>query len=124
MGIKVLSKILDIAKYIVFCLATITVFVYRFIPENVIITIALSIYVFAFALMFVASIVRCVEIFRAAKLARNSNTQEEVVVAGNGELKGQKVEVVNLTSEKVFAILGAIFFAIFTIFTLCVVILF
>ena len=124
---RIVVKIINIAKYIAFMLATVGVFIFQLVQEPIVIMVALSIYFQAFALMFASSVIHCVEVYTASKRVKNAVVDisvNEVVVPNNGELKGQEVEVVNLKSEMVWSVIGAIFFGLFTIFTLVVLILF
>lgn len=115
---------LNIAKYVSFIAATICVMIFQIVSRSICITLALALYVVAFALMFTTLVIRCVEIFRADETIKEQNG----VVVENAEsvtLKdGQQAEVVKVGREKFWSIVGAIFFGLFTIFTFVVLVLY
>ena len=124
---------INYAKYFAFIAATICVFVFQFIAEPICITLALCFYVVAFGLMFASLVVHCVEIYAADKLVKEKNAdiiqpnealEQEALLNQTEKAMGSEVEVVNLKAEKVWSILGAIFFGVFTIFTFIVLILY
>ncbi len=125
-------KAINYAKYLAFILGTICVFIFQFVGKPICITLALAFYVVAFGLMFASIVIHCVEIYSADKLIKEGNLVavepktdgDKVVIAEEGELKGESVEVVNLKSEKAWSVIGAIFFGLFTIFTFIVLVLY
>lgn len=120
---KELIKILNYAKYAMFIAATICILVFQFIAEPVCITVALSLYVVAFGLMFASSLMHCLEIYKADNYIKRNHAKIENIEDSSFVSK-QDVEEVNLKSEKVWSIIASVFFACFTIFTLVVLILF
>lgn len=116
--------ILEWAKYVAFIFATVCVFVFQFIAEPICITLALSLYVVAFGLMFATSVIHCVEIYNADKEVK----KDHAIVIDNGDVirdnAGEDMEVVNIKAEKVWSVLGAVFFGLFTLFTFVVLVLF
>ena len=126
-------RAINYAKYIAFIAATICVFVFQFVAAPICITLALAFYVVAFGLMFTGLVMHCVEIYAADKIVKESNAdliephevEEEKEIIDETEKKmGEDVEVVNLKSEKVWSVIGAIFFGVFTLFTFIVLILY
>ena len=124
---------INYAKYLAFIAATICVFVFQFVAEPICITLALSFYVVAFGLMFTGLVIHSVEVFTADKLVKQSKAdlfkpheaEEEIAVINETENQaGEEVEVVNLKAEKVWSIIGSIFFGVFTVFTFLVLILY
>lgn len=120
---KELITILNYAKYAMFVAATVCILVFQFIAEPICITVALSLYVVAFGLMFASSLIHCIEIYQADGYVKKTSAKVQNVEDSTIETK-ENVEEVNLKSEKVWSVLGSIFFALFTIFTLVVLILF
>ena len=119
------------AKYVAFILATICVLVFQFTASSIWITLALSLYVVAFGLMFVSYVTQSIELIKTEKLLKenrvkviNSEVGAESVATVEGDNNQSEVEVVKLKSEKVWSIIGAIFFGIFTIFTFVVLVLY
>ena len=121
------------SKYLAFVLATVCVLVFQFTASEICISFALSLYVVAFALMSLSMIFQAIELFEADKLIKQEklikadpmvNQEGTMVVASPGELKGEEVEPVKLKREKFWSIVGAIFFALFTIFTFIVLVLY
>jgi len=119
------------AKYLAFILATVAVLVFQFLGESICITLALSLYVVAFGLMFATSVVQCVEIYNADKMVKqnhlkelNPQINEEGTITINSDGKKEEVEVVKLKKEKALSVLTAIFFGVFTLFTFAVLILY
>ena len=121
------------AKYVAFVLATICVLIFQFTANSFFINIALSLYVVAFGLMCASMIVHAKEVCEAFNIIKKQNlkqtaaqTNDEgtMVVSSPSELKGEEVEPVNLKSEMVWSIIGAIFFGLFSIFTFIVLILY
>ncbi len=128
---KEIIKAINYAKYLAFILATICVMVFQFTANPICVTFALALYVVAFGLMFASLVVHCTEIYaidRAVKeqkaVIADVSSKDGMTIAPEGELKGQEVEVVNLKKEKVWSVIGATFFAIFTLFTFIVLILY
>lgn len=122
--------VLNYAKYLAFIAATICVFVFQFIANPICITLALSFYVVAFGLMFTGLVVHAVEVFDADRLVKKSKAdiveinENKDILEETEKSMGEEVEVVNLKSEKVWTIIGAIFFGLFTVFTFLVLILY
>lgn len=126
-------KAINYAKYIAFIAATICVFVFQFVAEPICITLALAFYVVAFGLMFTGLVIHCIEVYDADKLIKETKAdliepheadQEEALINATEKKMGDEVEVVNLKSEKIWSVIGAIFFGAFTIFTFIVLILY
>jgi len=123
---------MNYAKYLAFILATVCVLIFQFTAYSIWITMALSFYVVAFGLMFGSMVIHCVEIYNADKIVRKNHlttlepelSPDGTIVPLDGEYKGKEVEVVSLKSEKVWSVLGAIFFALFTVFTFAVLVLY
>ena len=119
-------------KYIAFILATIFVVVSQIVGEAIWVVLALSLYTVGFAFMFISLVVHAVEIYDADKVVKEDNLKvldadEATVesVAINGEnVKSKDVEVVSLKKEKIWTVVGSIFFGIFTAFTFAVLLLY
>ncbi len=114
----------NIAKYVAFIGATICVMIFQFLSSPVCITLALSLYIVAFALMTTTMIVRCVEIFKADDVLKDKNTTLDQKTEDVTLKDGQKAEVVKVGREKFWSIVGAIFFGLFTVFTFVVLVLY
>lgn len=120
---KELITILNYAKYAMFVAATACILVFQFIAEPVCITVALSLYVVAFGLMFASSLMHSIEIYQADGYVKKNSAKVESIDDTSISSK-QEIEEVNLKSEKVWSIIASVFFACFTIFTFVVLILF
>ena len=121
------------AKYVAFVFATVCVLVFQFTANSFFINIALSLYVVAFGLMFASMVVHAKEVCEAFNTIKKQNLKQSeaqtnqdgtMVVETPSELKGEEVEPVNLKSEMVWSIVGAIFFGLFAIFTFIVLVLY
>ena len=119
---------INYAKYVAFVLATICVFIFQMTAQPAWVTVGLSLYVVAFGLMFASMVMHAVEVFEASKAAKKENA---IVVEPSVEINEQlekdsngEVEVVDLKSEKIWAIVGSVFFGVFTVFTFVVLVLF
>ena len=130
---KDLITAINYAKHLAFVLATVCVFVFQFIAAPICITLALCFYVVAFGLMFTGLVIHCVEVFTADKIVKDTSADliephdadtELEVIQETEKKMGDEVEVVNLKAEKVWSIIGSIFFGAFTIFTFIVLILY
>lgn len=125
-------KCMEYGKYLAFVLATIFVVISQFVGGKVWITLALALYTVAYGFMFATLVIHAVEIFNAgyqakdmsAVVATPSEEKTETVTIEEGELKGKKVELINLKSEKFWTIAGSIFFGLFTLFTFVVLVLY
>lgn len=129
---KTFVKCMDYGKYLAFTLATIFVIVSQFVGGRTWVVLSLALYTVAFGFLFATLVIRAVELFNAgyeakdisAEVVSASDVKSETVISKDGKLEGEEVEVVNLKSEKVWTLLGAIFFGLFTVFTLVVLILY
>lgn len=129
---KAFVKCMEYGKYLAFTLATIFVIVSQFVGGRLWIVLALALYTVAFGFLFATLVIRAVELFNAgyeakdisADVATPDDVESQTIIANEGKLEGEEVEVVNLKSEKVWTIIGAIFFGLFTVFTLVVSILY
>ena len=118
-------------KYLAFVLATVFVIVSRFATSTSWLKIALIAYVSAFGLTFTSFVIHASEIYNAgrqvkkeqAEVARPDQFDGGVVVVDQGEMKGQKAEVVSLKTEQVWTVVGAVASGMFAIFTFVVLIL-
>ena len=114
------------AKYFAFVLATICVLIFQFTTKYICINLALSLYVVAFGLMSASLISHASELYDVLKLIKKQNLEKKqgevnqegtMIVSSPSELKGEEVEPVNVKSEMTWAIIGSIFFGLFTIFS-------
>ena len=121
------------AKYLAFTFATAFVLIFQFTAKVWCISFALSLYVVSFALMSVSMIMHAVEVFEAARAIKKEKMkvfnpevsgEGTVIVDVPSELKGEEVEPVKLNIEKIWSIIGAIFFGLFAIFTFIVLVLY
>lgn len=121
------------AKYLAFVLATACVLVCQFTGNLFWVSMSLNLYVVAFGLMFFSMVIHANEVFTADRIIKENNLKEgtiepdengEIIINTPGELQGKEVEKVNLKAEKFWSVAGAIFFGVFTLFTLVVSILF
>lgn len=124
---------INYAKYLAFVAATVCVLIFQFTANSFCINLALSLYVVAFGLMCASLIIHADEVFDARKMIKQQNMKEKAlnaneegvaIVDAPSEIKGEKVEQVNLKSEMVWSIVGAIFFGLFAIFTFIVLVLY
>ncbi len=118
-------KAMEYGKYLAFVLATIFVIVAQFVGGKHWIMIALALYSVAFGFLFATLVIHLVELYDADKQVKNMNA--EIVLEHDTEHENRpedenksEFEVVNLKKEKVWTMIGSIFFGIFTIFTLVV----
>ena len=122
-------KIVDYSKYVAFIAATICVFIFQFIAVEMCITLALSFYVVAFGLMSFSSIMHASELFNASKQGsivttmqiKDEDIEEDLDIK---KVTKEDIEFVNSKAEKVWAIVGSIFYGIFTIFSFVVLVLY
>lgn len=128
---KLFVKSMEYGKYLAFTLATIFVIVSQFVGGRIWVTLALALYTVAFGFLFATLVIHAVELFNAgyeakdlsAEVVKKSEAESEELV----ETEKEDVEVVNLKAEKVWTVIGSIFFGLFTDFTLsaiCIVISF
>lgn len=125
---KLFVKSMEYGKYLAFMLATIFVIVSQFVGGRIWVTLALALYTVAFGFLFASLVIRAVELFNAgyeakdlsAEVVKKSETESEELI----ETEKENVEVVNLKAEKVWTVIGSIFFGLFTIFTLAVLIIY
>lgn len=125
---KLFVKSMEYGKYLAFTLATIFVIVSQFVGGRIWVTLALALYTVAFGFLFATLVIRAVELFNAgyeakdlsAEVVKKSEAESEELV----ETEKEDVEVVNLNAEKVWTVIGSIFFGLFTIFTLAVLIIY
>ncbi len=125
---KLFVKSMEYGKYLAFTLATIFVIVSQFVGGRIWVTLALALYTVAFGFLFATLVIRAVELFNAgyeakdlsAEVVKKSEAESEELV----ETEKEDVEVVNLKAEKVWTVIGSIFFGLFTIFTLAVLIIY
>ncbi|MBQ7466800.1 MAG: hypothetical protein IJS74_01875 [Clostridia bacterium] len=123
---------INIGKYVAFIVATVSVIISQFLGDTIWVKFALIAYVSAFALTFTALVFHANEIYKAGREAKKDNAEvvkpdqenQGIVDINNGELKGTSAEVVNLKTEQVWTVIGAVASGIFTIFTFVVLILF
>ena len=119
-------------KYLAFVLATIFVIVFQFVGNSVWVKLALIAYISAFALVFTSLVIHANEVYKADREVKKTNAEvvkpdqvnNGIVEINTGELMGSEAEVVNLKSEKIWTVIGAIASGIFAIFTFVVLILF
>lgn len=125
---KLFVKSMEYGKYLAFTLATIFVIVSQFVGGRIWVTLALALYTVAFGFLFSTLVIHAVELFNAgyeakdlsAEVVKKSEAESEELV----ETEKEDVEVVNLKAEKVWTVIGSIFFGLFTIFTLAVLIIY
>ncbi len=125
---KLFVKSMEYGKYLAFTLATIFVIVSQFVGGRIWVTLALALYTVAFGFLFATLVIHAVELFNAgyeakdlsAEVVKKSEAESEELV----ETEKEDVEVVNLKAEKVWTVIGSIFFGLFTIFTLAVLIIY
>lgn len=125
---KLFVKSMEYGKYLAFMLATIFVIVSQFVGGRIWVTLALALYTVAFGFLFASLVIRAVELFNAgyeakdlsAEVVKKSEAESEELI----ETEKENVEVVNLKAEKVWTVIGSIFFGLFTIFTLVVLIIY
>lgn len=125
---KLFVKSMEYGKYLAFTLATIFVIVSQFVGGRIWVTLALALYTVAFGFLFATLVIHAVELFNAgyeakdlsAEVVKKSEAESEELV----ETEKEDVEVVNLKAEKVWTVIGSIFFGLFTIFTLVVLIIY
>lgn len=125
---KLFVKSMEYGKYLAFTLATIFVIVSQFVGGRIWVTLALALYTVAFGFLFATLVIHAVELFNAgyeakdlsAEVVKKSEAENEELV----ETEKEDVEVVNLKAEKVWTVIGSIFFGLFTIFTLAVLIIY
>ena len=125
---KLFVKSMEYGKYLAFTLATIFVIVSQFVGGRIWVTLALALYTVAFGFLFATLVIRAVELFNAdyeakdlsAEVVKKSEAESEELV----ETEKEDVEAVNLKAEKVWTVIGSIFFGLFTIFTLAVLIIY
>lgn len=116
---------MEYGKYLAFVLATIFVIVAQFVGGKHWIMIALALYSVAFGFLFATLVIHLVELYDADKQVKNMNAEivkesDKEQEIKSDEEKKEQFEVVNLKKEKVWTMIGSIFFGIFTIFTLVV----
>jgi len=125
--------IINYSKYLAFVLATICVLVCQFSGNMFWISLALSLYVVAFGLLFASTVVHATEVFDADRNVKKQHLKQvditpnengETIVNVPSEIRGEEVEKVSLKSEKVWSVIGSIFFGAFTVFTFIVLVLF
>lgn len=123
---KLFVKSMEYGKYLAFTLATIFVIVSQFVGGRVWVTLSLALYTVAFGFLFATLVIRAVELFNAGYEAKDLSA--EVISKADAEVvkenHGEEVEVVNLKAEKIWTVIGSIFFGLFTIFTLVVLIIY
>ncbi len=125
---KLFVKSMEYGKYLAFTLATIFVIVSQFVGGRIWVTLALALYTVAFGFLFATLVIHAVELFNAgyeakdlsAEVVKKSEAESEELI----ETEKEDVEVVNLKAEKVWTVIGSIFFGLFTIFTLAVLIIY
>lgn len=125
---KLFVKSMEYGKYLAFTLATIFVIVSQFVGGRIWVTLALALYTVAFGFLFATLVIHAVELFNAGyeakdlsvEVVKKSEAENEELV----ETEKEDVEVVNLKAEKVWTVIGSIFFGLFTIFTLAVLIIY
>ena len=125
---KLFVKSMEYGKYLAFMLATIFVIVSQFVGGRIWVTLALALYTVAFGFLFASLVIRAVELFNAgyeakdlsAEVVKKSEAESEELI----ETEKENVEVVNLKAEKVWTVIGSIFFGLFIIFTLVVLIIY
>ncbi len=124
---------INYAKYLAFVLATVCVLVCQFTGNMLWVTMALSLYVVAFGMMFASSVFHAQEVFQADRTIKRKHLTETYLEADNNgdmivnvpsELKGEEVEKVSLKHEKVWSVIGSIFFGVFALFTFVVLVLY
>lgn len=126
---KEIIACIDWAKYVALICATICVLIFQFVSSSICITLALAFYVVGFSLMCASMIIHTVELFKASDIVKEEhanatlNKSEEARLEEGG-LEGQKVEVVHTKNEKVWGIIGSVFFGLFAIFTFVVLVLY
>lgn len=122
---KSFVKAMEYGKYLAFTLATLFVIFAQFIGGKYWITISLALFTVAFGFLFATLVIRLVELCDVDKKVKDMGAEVVSQSEFENQNKGQeqKVEVVNLKSEKIWTLVGAIFFGIFSIFTLVVLIL-
>lgn len=122
---KAFVKAMENGKYLAFTLATIFVILAQFVGGKYWISLSLALFTVAFGFLFTTFVIRLVELYdvdrKVKKMGAKVVSQSEFESENKNE--EQKVEVVNLKSEKIWNLIGSIFFGIFTIFTLIVLIL-
>ena len=122
---------INYGKYFAFVLSTIFVILFQFKGDMILLKLTLVSYVTAFGLVFTSLVIHACEVYSASRAikAENANivTPNEfdkgVVEVQQGELKGEKAEVVSLKSEKVWTVIGAVASGLFMLFTFVVLIL-
>ena len=87
MNKKNLLNILNYAKYVAFLAATVFVIVFQINAKVEFINVALACYVVSFGLMFICSVVHCVEIYKAAKFVKTNNAVVEDIKDGEQQSK-------------------------------------
>ena len=126
---KEIISCINWAKYLAFIAATVCVLVFQFIGASICITLALSLYVVAFLMLFASLVIQTVELFKADDLVKEKNADAEIGKLAEKELEegglnGQSVEVVHLKREKVTSIIWCVLTGLFAIFTFVVLVLF
>lgn len=107
---------LNFIEYGAFVLATIFVIVFQFTALPIFVVLSLSIYTLAFLIVFVIAVIQCKEYFDKTRGVKIETTKEKTTKDGD--------EIVDIKSEKAWAIIKAIASGIFAIFTIVVLILY
>ena len=119
-----LFQALIVAEYLAFIAATVLVVVFQFLGIGLLITVALAMYVVAFALCAFENIVLCVELFKV----KNSEVEQTVPNLNLETADGEKITVKaaknNLRARKVKAVAMSVISGLIAIFTLMVLIIF
>ena len=109
-----LINLLNIMAYVAFGLATIFVLVFQFTGLPIFVTLALVVYTVGFLIIFSEAVIKCKEIFEKTR----------GVIVKVPEKTDDDHEVVNVKSEKTWAVVKAVASGLFAIFTFVVLLLF
>jgi len=113
---KKVVNLLNIMEYVAFGLATILVVVFQFTGLSLFVTIGLVVYTVAFIILFTSGVIQCKELFDKSRGVVVTKKAEQEIEEGK--------EVVNINTEKTWAIIKTVASGLFAIFTFVVLILF
>lgn len=119
-----LFQALIVAEYLAFIVATVLVVIFQFLGIGLLITVALAMYVVAFALCAFENIVLCVELFKVKDSEVEQNIPNLNLETADGEKITVKAAKNNIKSRKIKAVAMSVISGLIAIFTLVVLVLF
>ena len=124
MNKKDILQAVVVGEYVAFILASILVIVFQFVGMGLFITLALALYVAAFALCGIENIVSAVELFKVKTETVEKQIPNLNIETEDGERITVKQAKNNIKSRKIKAVFMAVVSLAIAIFTLVVLVLF